>query len=65
MLGFRMEEISALINDINIVTKINCVLFDRDFNLLHDYKDSMCRLCNRYCRRFLLGSLLRRFRLRG
>ena len=45
MLGFRMEEISALINDINIVTKINCVLFDRDFNLLHDYKDSMCRLC--------------------
>ncbi|MBE6691077.1 MAG: helix-turn-helix domain-containing protein [Ruminococcaceae bacterium] len=46
MLGFRMEEISALINDINIVTKINCVLYDKDFRLLHNYKDSMCRFCS-------------------
>ncbi|MBE6703140.1 MAG: helix-turn-helix domain-containing protein [Ruminococcaceae bacterium] len=45
MPGFRMEEVSELINDINIVTKINCVLYDKDFHVLHNYKDSMCRFC--------------------
>ena len=45
MLGFRMEEISELINDINIITKINCVLYDKDFRVLHAYKNSMCRFC--------------------
>lgn len=46
MFGFRMEEISELINDINIITKVNCVLYDRNFHVLHAYKDSMCRFCS-------------------
>ena len=46
MLGFRMEEISELINDINIITKVNCVLYDKDFHILHNYKNSMCRFCS-------------------
>lgn len=46
MLGFRMEEISELINNINIITKVNCVLYDRDFRVLHAYRNSMCRFCS-------------------
>ena len=45
MLGFRMEEISELINDINIITGVNCVLYDKDFHVLHSYKNSMCPFC--------------------
>lgn len=66
MLGFRMEEISALIDNINIITKINCVLYDKDFRILHNYKDSMCRFCskvreNEQCRRRCLESDLKGF----
>lgn len=46
MLGFRMEEISELINNINIITKVNCVLYDQDFRVLHAYGGSMCRFCS-------------------
>ncbi len=46
MLGFRMEEISELINDINITTGVNCVLYDKDFHVLHAYKNSMCPFCS-------------------
>lgn len=47
MLGFRMEEISELIDNINIITRVNCVLYDRNFRILHNYKDSMCRFCSK------------------
>jgi AraC-like DNA-binding protein len=46
MLGFRMEEISELINDINLITGVNCVLYDKDFHVLHAYKNSMCSFCS-------------------
>ena len=46
MLNFNMEEISALINDINIITKIKCDLYDKDFNILHGYGGSMCEFCS-------------------
>ncbi|MBQ8356486.1 MAG: PocR ligand-binding domain-containing protein [Clostridia bacterium] len=45
MLEFDMEEIAELINDLNIVTKIKCVLYDKDFRILHDYKEQMCPFC--------------------
>ena len=46
MLSFRMDEIAELINDINIITKIKCVLYDKDFHILHDYENSMCPFCS-------------------
>lgn len=45
MFDFRMEEISELINDINIITKVNCVLYDKDFHILRAYTDNMCPFC--------------------
>lgn len=45
MLSFRMDEIAELINDINIITKIKCVLYDKDFHILHDYENTMCPFC--------------------
>lgn len=42
----RMEEVSELINNINIITKVNCVLYDKNFHVLHAYRDNMCRFCS-------------------
>ena len=66
MLGFHMEEISELINNINIITRVNCVLYDKDFHVLHNYKDSMCRFCTKVredeeCRRRCLASDMQGF----
>ena len=66
MLGFHMEEISELIDNINIITRVNCVLYDKDFHILHNYKDSMCCFCSKVredegCRRRCLESDMRGF----
>jgi AraC-like DNA-binding protein len=66
MLGFRMEEISELIDNVNIITRVNCVLYDKDFHILHNSKDSMCRFCSKVredeaCRRRCLESDMRGF----
>ena len=45
MLGFRMEEISELINHINLITGVNCVLYDKEFRVLHAYERSMSPFC--------------------
>ena len=45
MLNFKMEEISAIINDINLITKIKFDLYDRDFNILHGDNKNMCSFC--------------------
>ena len=34
MLSFDMEEISAILNDINLITKVKFDLYDKDFKIL-------------------------------
>lgn len=42
---FSMNEVSELVNGLNIITKINCVLYDKDFRILHNYSANMCPFC--------------------
>lgn len=46
MLNFNMEEISAILNDINLITKVKFDLYDKDFNNLHGENKNMCSFCN-------------------
>lgn len=45
MLSFDMEEISSIMNDISLITKIKFDLYDKDFNILHGDGSAMCSLC--------------------
>lgn len=46
MLNFNMDEISAILNDINLITKVKFDLYDKDFNILHGEDQNMCRFCS-------------------
>ena len=46
MLSFNMEEISAILNDINLITKVKFDLYDKDFNILHSDNHNMCGFCS-------------------
>jgi AraC-like DNA-binding protein len=46
MLSFNMDEISAIMNDINLITKIKFDLYDENFNILHGDNRTMCSLCS-------------------
>ena len=45
MLNFNMEEISTILDDINLITKVKFDLYDKDFNILHGENQNMCRFC--------------------
>ena len=45
MLNFNMEEISTIINDISLITKVKFDLYDKDFNILHGENKNMCSFC--------------------
>ncbi len=45
MLSFNMDEISILINDVNLITKVKFDLYDKDFNILHGDNMNMCSFC--------------------
>ena len=45
MLSFNMEEISSILNDINLITKVKFDLYDKDFNILHGENQNMCEFC--------------------
>ena len=45
MLKFNMEEISSILNDINLITKVKFDLYDKDFNILHGENQNMCEFC--------------------
>ena len=46
MLSFDMEEISAILNDINLITKVKFDLYDKDFKILHGENKNMCGFCS-------------------
>ena len=46
MLSFDMEEISAILNGINLITKVKFDLYDKDFNILHGENRNMCDFCS-------------------
>jgi AraC-like DNA-binding protein len=45
MLNFDMTEISAILNDINLITKVKFDLYDENFNILHGENQNMCDFC--------------------
>jgi len=45
MLSFDMAEISSILNDINLITKVKFDLYDKDFNILHGENQNMCEFC--------------------
>ena len=45
MLSFNIGEISSIMNDISLITKVKFDLYDKDFNILHGDEGTMCRLC--------------------
>ena len=46
MLNFNMEEISSILNDINLITKVKFDLYDENFKILHGENKNMCRFCS-------------------
>lgn len=46
MINYRMEELAEIINDLNILTKIKCVLYDEKFNMLYHYEKEKCGFCS-------------------
>lgn len=45
MIDYRMKELAEIINDLNILTKIKCVLYDKNFNMLYHYEKEKCGFC--------------------
>jgi AraC-like DNA-binding protein len=41
-----MEEISAILNDINLITRVKFDLYDGNFNILHGEGKNMCEFCS-------------------
>ena len=45
MVDYRMKELAEIINDLNILTKIKCVLYDDNFKPLYHYEKEKCGFC--------------------
>ena len=45
MIDYRMKELAEIINDLNILTKIKCVLYDDNFEPLYHYEKEKCGFC--------------------
>lgn len=46
MTDYRMRELSEIINDLNILTGIKCVLYDDKFNPIYHYEKKKCGFCS-------------------
>lgn len=46
MIDYRMKELSEIINDLNILTDIKCVLYDEKFNPIYHYEKKKCGFCS-------------------
>ena len=45
MIDYRMKELSQIINDLNILTGIKCVLYDEKFEPIYHYEKVRCGFC--------------------
>ncbi|MBQ3016140.1 MAG: PocR ligand-binding domain-containing protein [Clostridia bacterium] len=45
MIDYRMKELAEIINDLTIMTKIKCVLYDASFRPIYHYEKEKCAFC--------------------
>ena len=45
MIDYRMKELSEIINDLNVLTGIKCVLYDDKFTPIYHYEKKKCGFC--------------------
>ncbi len=45
MIDYRMKELAEIINDLTVMTKIKCVLYDASFRPIYHYEKEKCAFC--------------------